>query len=79
MASDAEFSPHLDRLARHQGREYQGGPLCWAPEISCEGVCWVCPRNASADWRPTRICTSCRQPFKAEFPSQTAHASCGAS
>lgn len=33
------------RLARHGGREFDGGAVCWNPAEQCEGVCKVCPRD----------------------------------
>lgn len=36
------------RLARHNGREYTGGPGCWPPEI-CVGSCAVCPNNTAGE------------------------------
>lgn len=33
------------RRARHNGEEYQGGPVCWPPDI-CVGSCSACPNTA---------------------------------
>jgi hypothetical protein len=37
-----------NNLASHGGREFEGGPVCWDPRTSCEGVCRVCPRGEKA-------------------------------
>lgn len=35
-------------LAAHGGKPYRGGPVCWDPRVSCEGICRDCPREATS-------------------------------
>ena len=32
------------RRVRHDGKEYQGGAVCWPPDI-CAGSCPTCPKE----------------------------------
>lgn len=39
---------YFEALARRGGREYEGGPVCWPPDI-CVGSCTTCPNQAAGE------------------------------